>query len=635
MGVIKTLIENECMPSIVTGTSGGAIIAGMLAISSDEEMLDKVIQPDIAVRYPERWFPPMEQQLFNYVRNGCLVEHDEFANCCRRYYGDVTFEEAFARTGRIANINISVGARQGGVGKKALLLNHLTAPHVLIRSAVHASCALPTVMHPTKLLMKGANGQIEQFEKESLEFIDGSFTADIPRRRLSELFHVTQDIVSQVNPHVVAMLHSRQPGASAAYSPLHRVQQHFLGDVLHRLKYLARLRLLPAMYGQDITAAMEQRYTGDVTIVPRVGGPYAIIKMVQNPSRAMMTRYIAEGQRATFLRLSHIRHLLSLEQALEAGLATLHAERRKLEALGILPPSDPRTPSAGQLRSGTAPAPLLRRSLSLPLGRETREARQRATAEAVAMVPASVGSGGVPRLATWSGPSPPPHPTLSDAPAAAAPSRALGRAHRRAVSHASRLDDWPSAGGAQGIGAQGIGAQGIGAQGVAGTAEAEPTDPRHGRWLSTLVDSPSAEAADGSSEPSPTLRLPAAVAPTPPNPRQTRASPHAANCERESGSPTRERAPNSAGGAADDDARSKRLLSESIKHTKALQQLTRDKAAMQKVLDEQADLLRSTEAARERAERRSAVLEATLRTIQSAASSSLCSTDHSTEVPAR
>jgi hypothetical protein len=125
------------------------------------------------------------------------------------------------------------------------------------------------------------------------------------------------------------------------------------------------------------------------------------------------------------------------------------------------------------------------------------------------------------------------------------------------------------------------------------------------------------------------------VAPTPPNPRQTRASPHAAKCERESGSPTRERAPNSAGGAADDDSRSKRLLSESIKHTKALQQLTRDKAAMQKVLDEQADLLRSTEAARERAERRSAVLEATLHTIQSAASSSLCSTDHSTEVPAR
>jgi hypothetical protein len=29
-------------------------------------------------------------------------------------------------------------------------------------------------------------------ENESLEFDDGSFTADIPRKRLSELFHVTQ-----------------------------------------------------------------------------------------------------------------------------------------------------------------------------------------------------------------------------------------------------------------------------------------------------------------------------------------------------------------------------------------------------------------------------------------------------------
>ena len=106
MGVVKALLENECMPSIVTGTSGGAIVAAMLATRTDEEMLSEVIQPDIAVRYPERWFPPMEQQLFNYVRSGCLVEHDDFANCCRVYFGDMTFGEAYARTGRVANINI-------------------------------------------------------------------------------------------------------------------------------------------------------------------------------------------------------------------------------------------------------------------------------------------------------------------------------------------------------------------------------------------------------------------------------------------------------------------------------------------------------------------------------------------------
>ena len=193
MGVVKALIENHAMPMIVTGTSGGAIVCAMLATHTDAEMLSKVIQPDVAVRYPERWFPPMEQQLYNYLKSGCLVEHDDFANCCRAYFGDMTFVEAYEHTGRIANINISVGSRQGGVGKRgALLLNYLTAPYVLIRSALHASCALPTVMHPTTLLMKNASGEIVPFEKESLEFIDGSFTADIPRRRLSELFHVTQ-----------------------------------------------------------------------------------------------------------------------------------------------------------------------------------------------------------------------------------------------------------------------------------------------------------------------------------------------------------------------------------------------------------------------------------------------------------
>ena len=62
-------------------------------------------------------------------------------------------------------------------------------------------------MHSAALLAKDSTGRIVPFQNnEKVRFIDGSFTADIPRKRLSELFHVTQDIVSQVNPHVVAWL---------------------------------------------------------------------------------------------------------------------------------------------------------------------------------------------------------------------------------------------------------------------------------------------------------------------------------------------------------------------------------------------------------------------------------------------
>ena len=208
MGVIKALIENGAMPGIISGTSGGAIVAGVrgihtsnpnpnprcsapypnsltptlapgarhphpdprpnpnpnpnpkvLGIHTDEEMLNDVIADDIAVRYPERWFPPIAQQLYSYLKHGCLVEHDSFAACCRAYYGDWTFGEAHRKTGRVININISVRGA-GGSKRGAVLLNHMTTPSCLIRSAVHASCALPTVMHSTRLLYKASSGEV-------------------------------------------------------------------------------------------------------------------------------------------------------------------------------------------------------------------------------------------------------------------------------------------------------------------------------------------------------------------------------------------------------------------------------------------------------------------------------------------
>ena len=147
----------------------------------------------------DRWFPPLLDQLLNFVREGCLVTGEGFEACTRAYYGTITFQEAFERTGRIVNINISASSRgRGGHQGGALLLNHLTAPHVLLASAVHASCSLPTVMKSTTLVAKAADGALVPFTRAEEQWIDGSFTADIPRKRLSELFHVTQDIVSQV-----------------------------------------------------------------------------------------------------------------------------------------------------------------------------------------------------------------------------------------------------------------------------------------------------------------------------------------------------------------------------------------------------------------------------------------------------
>ena len=60
--------------------------------------------------------------------------------------GDVTFLEAYRRTRRVLNITVTSSVDFGGDNSR--LLNYLTAPNVLIYSAVLASCAIPGVYEP-------------------------------------------------------------------------------------------------------------------------------------------------------------------------------------------------------------------------------------------------------------------------------------------------------------------------------------------------------------------------------------------------------------------------------------------------------------------------------------------------------
>jgi len=74
----------------------------------------------------------------------------------------------------------------GGYSRQRLLLNHISTPHVILASAVAASCALPGVMTPAKLeTKKNSEGQQELFEVDKVKWIDGSVQADLPFKRIS------------------------------------------------------------------------------------------------------------------------------------------------------------------------------------------------------------------------------------------------------------------------------------------------------------------------------------------------------------------------------------------------------------------------------------------------------------------
>ena len=203
---------------------------------------------------------------FNCETQFACVPSQYFYRTCEFYYGTTTFAEAFERTGKHVCITVSASRATGGTAQR-LLLNHISTPHVTLASAVAASCALPGVMKPAKLQTKSSLGDIEPFEVDGVEWIDGSVQADLPFQRISTLFNVSNYIVCQTNFHVQPFLNKdHHPNTRSAYWNFFQLIEW---DIRNRALKLGRLGLFPKIFGQDISKVFKQKYHGNLTLVPR------------------------------------------------------------------------------------------------------------------------------------------------------------------------------------------------------------------------------------------------------------------------------------------------------------------------------------------------------------------------------
>jgi TAG lipase/steryl ester hydrolase/phospholipase A2/LPA acyltransferase len=260
------------------------------------------------------------------------MDSKEFRRTCEFYYSDYTFEEAYERTGKHVCITVSA-SRASGATAQRLLLNHISTPHVTLASAVAASCALPGVMAPAKLMAKKSSGVLEPFEVDGVEWIDGSVQADLPFQRISTLFTVTSFVVSQTNFHVVPFLNkAHHPNQKSFYWRLFQTMEW---DIRSRALKLSRLGLFPRIFGQDISKVFKQKYYGDLTIVPRFTTMQTFgLKALSNPTVKDMEGYLKYGQIATWPYLNAIRDMIRLEKALDDSLARLEDRIRRLHPDG-------------------------------------------------------------------------------------------------------------------------------------------------------------------------------------------------------------------------------------------------------------------------------------------------------------
>ena len=230
-------------------------------------------------------------------------------------FGSLTFLieiDAFKITNRVLNITVSSTSNY----EMPRLLNYVTAPNVLIWSAVMASCAMPTLFHSTMLYCRNADG-VESVWSNDFKWLDGSIEGDVPRQRLSEMFNVNHFIVSQVNPHVYLMLKAQR----SSNFFLSRLFFLLYSEVIHRLNQFESEGIFSSSV-HKATSVIQQLYEGDITIIPDISlGD--MLKAFSRTSSTFIRHAIRKGARATWPHMSIIRNHCLVEQVLDQKIMRL------------------------------------------------------------------------------------------------------------------------------------------------------------------------------------------------------------------------------------------------------------------------------------------------------------------------
>ncbi|KAK6149096.1 hypothetical protein DH2020_016621 [Rehmannia glutinosa] len=330
VGVVKTLVEHKLLPRIIAGSSVGSIMCSVVATRS---------WPELQSFFEDSWhsiqFFDQMGGIFTVFKRvmtqGAVHEIRQLQIMLRHLTNNLTFQEAYDMTGRILGITVCSPRKH----EPPRCLNYLTSPHVVIWSAVTASCAFPGLFEAQELMAKDRSGEIVPYHPpfhlgpeeasgaSSRRWRDGSLEIDLPMMQLKELFNVNHFIVSQANPHIAPLLRVKEIvrayGGNFAAKLAHLAEM----EVKHRCNQILELGFplggLAKLFAQD--------WEGDVTVV-MPATLAQLSKIIQNPSYVELQKAANQGRRCTWEKLSAIKANCGIELALDECVAILNHMRR-------------------------------------------------------------------------------------------------------------------------------------------------------------------------------------------------------------------------------------------------------------------------------------------------------------------
>lgn len=170
LGVVKALHLRGLLPRIITGTATGALIAALVGIHTEDELLDflngdgidltaftrrseevgSMNQEASMLGSRSRTLQTLLRRIQRFIREGYFLDVNVLEECVRANVGDLTFEEAYAKTRRVLNITVATSGR-GGVPN---LLNYLTAPNVVCGFSAMGSDIIIANLHIAHLVSR-------------------------------------------------------------------------------------------------------------------------------------------------------------------------------------------------------------------------------------------------------------------------------------------------------------------------------------------------------------------------------------------------------------------------------------------------------------------------------------------------
>lgn len=327
-GAVKALLETDLLPHIISGTSAGSVIGAMLCTRTDEELLrdlhPEVLAPKMSI-FESSWGARFTR-LYNH---GTMFDQDDWYGRVRWFTcGDMTFEESYKKTGRVLCVTLSATSKKA----PPVLINYITAPNVVIASAVLASAAVPGFVDAMRLRVKDENGVVRDQAKFDEEYRDGSIDSDIPTNGLAEMLNCRFFLAAQANPHIVPFFFESKGdvGRPSRWSSgmrddswrggflLSALEMYLKNDMRSKFHFLNDLEVAVGF----TSTMMTQTYSGSTTIVPQVCLKDFFL-LFADQSVDDMKRYFQGGSVAAYQHVAMLKLHYKIVHALDECLASL------------------------------------------------------------------------------------------------------------------------------------------------------------------------------------------------------------------------------------------------------------------------------------------------------------------------